>query len=194
LKYLIAIVTVFFAAFGALSLLNEWSEKSHRPVKWAGLSAQRRSFLIMMSSFIAGISYGSWSWYDKSRQETSLSLLFELEVLLSQLEGLVNVCIAQRDIRQSIGPMTVLVDRIGKYGFKAARLMQQLESLLPADDYQELKRGAMAITVGLDSLQSRSHAGPPDQDDIDSLINMQSGIRHAKSQTRRLINERTTNS
>ena len=57
------------------------------------------------------------------------------------------------------------------------------------DEYGNLKRGAMAITVGLDTLEMprAPDSGPTV---ISALVNMQTGIRLARSQARRLINER----
>lgn len=176
------------------ALLDEFAEKAKSPRIWTNLQRERRSFLGLFVSIGAGVLIGCSSWYQVRRAKQDLHLLFELELLLAQLDGLVNVAIAQGNVTKALQSMKLLVGKVGEYGFKASRFFEQLEGRLSAQDYAELKQGAMAITVGLDTLEQfeNTKTGDTPIDAItEALITMQSGIRLARSKTRELIEHST---
>jgi hypothetical protein len=189
---LVAIAAALISVFGLLTLIGDWAEKAGTPQRWVRLDPKRRSFIILGISVALGAVVGGGTRYLAWTKSRVLYLLFDLEVILAQLEGLTNVAIAQQDVVRTLEPIRILVQQLGEYGFKAARLMARLQRLLPAEEYKELKYGAMAITVGLEELDV------PDPSALDShavnagLINMQGGIRRARAATRKLIYERTS--
>ena len=189
MKLIIAIGSAFFALLGVLTALDEWAQHAKRPRKWIALDRQRRAFLTLSISAVWGFIGGSFLWFTERGAARVRDLLFDLEVLLAQLDGLVASALVQGNVRTSLEPMQVLVGLIGKYGFKAADILSELQERLSNDEYDALKRGAMAITVGIDALETTRgvDSGPTV---MSALVNMQSGIRLARSQVRRLINER----
>jgi len=197
MKLLLGIVATALAALGVFALLDEWAEKANSPKRWTNLQRERRSFLGLLVSISAGVLVGTRSWYQTRRAKQDLHLLFELELLLAQLDGLVNVAIAQGNAREALPSMKLLVGKVGEYGFKASRFFEELEGRLSAEDYDELKQGVMAVTVGLESLdllETPKTGEPPTAKLSEALITMQSGIRLARSKTRALIDDRTFNS
>ncbi|HZE70172.1 MAG TPA: hypothetical protein VE135_11690 [Pyrinomonadaceae bacterium] len=194
MKLLIGIVATALAALGIFSLMDEMAGKVKAPKSWTKIAQSRRSFLGLLISTLSGVIVGSWSWYANRIAKQELHLLFEVEVLLAQLEGLINVSIAQGSALKALQSIKVLVGKIGEYGFKASQLFSKLERQLPPEDYEELKNGAMAITVGLDTLDNMKPEEQLSDEITKALISMQSGIRLARTKTRELIDERTFNS
>ena len=189
MKLMVAIGSAFFALLGVLTVLDEWAQHAKRPRKWIGLDRQRRAFFSLSFAAVWGLIGGPFFWFAARGAARVRDLLFDLEVLLAQLDGLVASALVQGNVHNSLEPIQVLVGLIGKYGFKASNILSELEQRLSDDEYGNLKRGAMAITVGLDTLEMprAPDSGPTV---ISALVNMQSGIRLARSQARRLINER----
>lgn len=189
MELIVVIGSTFFALLGVLTALDEWAQHAKRPRKWASVDRQRRAILTLSVSAVWGLVGGTFAWF-KSRQAARVrDLLFDLEVLLAQLDGLVSSALVQGNVHTSLGPIQLLVGLIGKYGFKAASILSELEERLSEAEYESLKQGAMAITVGLDTLEmpQAPDSGPTV---TSALVNMQSGIRLARSQVRHLINER----
>jgi hypothetical protein len=189
MKLIIAIGSAFFALLGVLTALDEWAQHANRPRVWVKVNRQRRAFLALSVSAVWGFVGGPFFWFAARRAARIRDLLFDLEVLLAQLDGLVSSALVQGNVRHSFEPIRVLVGLIGRYGFKAADILSELQQRLSGAEYEYLKRGAMAITVGLEALETPGgpDSGPPV---ISALVEMQSGIRLARSQARRLINER----
>ena len=189
MKLVIAIGAAFFAMLGILTALDEWAQHAKRPRGWTGVDRQKRAFFTLSVSTVWAFVGGPYFWFTARSDARVRDLLFDLEVLLAQLDGLVASALVQGNVRYSLKPIQVLVDLIGKYGFKAANILSELEQRLSNNEYISLKRGAMAITVGLDTLEMQK--GPDSGPTVmDALVEMQGGIRLARSQVRRLINER----
>ena len=190
MKLIVAIGSAFFALLGVLTVLDEWTQHAKRPSRWVVLDRQRRAFLVLSVSSVWALIGGSVSWFTSRRTTRVRNLLFDLEVLLAQLDGLVASALVQGNVRTSLGPIQVLVGLIGKYGFKAANILSELQQRLSEAEYDDLKQGAMEITVGLDALEMLQ---APDSGAavLSALVDMQRGIRLARSQVRHLINERT---
>jgi hypothetical protein len=188
-KLVIAIGSAFFALLGVLTALDEWAQHAKKPRRWFTLDRQRRAFLTLSISALWGMIGGSFYWFTERREARVRDLLFDLEVLLAQLDGLVASALVQGNVHNSLAPIRVLVGLIGRYGFRAADILSELKTRLSDDEYDSLKRGAMAITFGLEVLEMprAPDSGPTV---ISALVNMQSGIRLARSQVRHLINER----
>lgn len=189
MRLVTAIGSAFFALLGILTALDEWAQHAKRPRRWFSLDRQRRAFITLSISALWAMIGGSFYWFNERRAARVRDLLFDLEVLLAQLDGLVASALVQGNVHNSLAPIQVLVGLIGKYGFKAADILSELERRLSGDEYESLKEGAMAITVGLDDLETPR---APDSGPIviSALVRMQSGIRLARSQVRHLINER----
>jgi hypothetical protein len=189
MKLIVAIGSAFFALLGMLTALDQWAEHAKRPRKWVVMDRQRRAFLALSISSLWALIGGSVSWFTSLRTTRVRNLLFDLEVLLAQLDGLVASALVQGNVRTSLESIQVLVGLIGKYGFKAANILSELQQRLSEDEYDDLKGGAMAITVGLEALEMPQ---APDSGStvLTALVEMQSGIRRARSQVRHLINER----
>ena len=184
------VITTIFAVLGVFAVLDGWAEKTKKPKKWIRINKERRSFLVLFASTIVGIFIGSFRWYERRKDKEILENLYDLEVLLAQLSGLVNSAIMQKEIKYTFEPIKSVADRIGKYGFKASRTLLNLQKLLPESDYLELKKGAMMITVGLEIIEVPEDKEDPTKNLINALINMQGGINRLQVKTRDLINER----
>jgi len=186
--WIVAIAATMFAVLGVLTLLDDWSEKSGRPRGWVKQDRERRSFLILLVAAVLGTAVGGWSSIRGSGRRKALYLLFDLEVILVQIEGLLNSAIAMGQSPTSLHALESLVAYLGLYGFKAARLLEQLQTRLPQRDYQELERGAQVMTVGLSRLKGKK---VDSRESTDALLVMLSGARQGRAAVRKLIHERT---
>lgn len=174
-----AIGLLFLSTLGVFSLLNDWSEKSSYPKRWSALETDRRSFLLLWFSIGIGFIGGTTTWFIERKNRRIIFDLYELEMLLAQLEGLVTVALVQKDVKSTLPSIKMIVSKIGEYGFKAARLLKKLEDSLPYDEYRVIRRGAMAITVGLNYFEVNPNAHFSDEG-VKALVNIQSGIREAR--------------
>jgi hypothetical protein len=190
MKLLLSICGAIIASLGVFTLLNDWSEDSKKPANWANKDKDRRSFIILFFSVVSGSIIGSYTWFKNNKNNKIIYLLYDIEVILTQLEGLLNIVIAQGNLKYAITPITILVGKIGEYGFKARESLKALSDKLSYDEYEKLRRGAMAITVGLDTIQTNNIVDLSNKEALPALINMQSGIRYTLTEIKRMIHER----
>ncbi|HXM34394.1 MAG TPA: hypothetical protein VN920_04365 [Pyrinomonadaceae bacterium] len=188
MKLFFSIIVTVFAIMGMFALLELWANKFK--LTGASLSQPRRSFLRLIASFVVGLLIGAYWWRRNKRANQELKLLFELELLLAQLEGLVNATLAQGDVVKLLPLIKTLVSKIGEYGSKTTRLLTELEEQLSPGDYYDLRLGASMIAHGLDHIENPTARDLQTDANNNPLITIQKGILLARTKTRELIDER----
>ena len=188
MKLLFFIIVAVFAVMGAFALLEWWTERG-TPAD-PNVSAPRRSFLRLMAALVGGLLIGSYSWHRNRQSRQELQQLFELELLLAQLDGLVSAALAQGDMARLLPFIKELVKKIGEYGSRTKPALTQLEEQLSDHDYLDLRQGASMIAGGLNHIEEPTPADLKADGINDSLRTMQKGIRLARAKTRELIDAR----
>jgi len=77
---------------------DELLEKIKKPHKWVDYDPSRRSTIILLTSFILGFGFGIGITYRNKQKKNLLRVLYDLEVKLLQLEGLVFTAITIKSI------------------------------------------------------------------------------------------------
>jgi hypothetical protein len=191
MRIFFSIIIATLAIMGLFALLDWWADKARLT---ANLSRGRRSFLGLIVSFIGGLLIGSYTWYEDKRARQTLHLLFEFEVLLAQLEGLVSAALAQGDVTKLLPSIETLVDKIDEYGSKAARLLPELRERLSGHDSADLELGASMIISGLGNAKRATIGERKTDGDNSPLITIQKGVSLARAKTRELIDARISKS
>jgi len=181
------IVVAVLAIMGAFALLEWWTERA-APIE-ADVARPRRSILRLSLAFVGGVLIGSYSWRRNRLSRQVLDHLFELELLLAQLDGLVSAALAQGDMTRLLPLIKELVSKIGDYDSRTKPALTDLEDRLSPHDYYDLRLGASMIAGGLNHLED------PTPEDLkaginDALLTMQKGIRLGRTKTRELIDAR----
>jgi hypothetical protein len=189
MRLFLSIIVTAFALMGLFALLRLWNDRV-RPVD-EKRARDRRSVLALIGAAVGGILIGSYWWHVNRRARRQLQLLFDLEVLLAQLEGLVNASLAQQDVTKLLPLIKTLVEKLGEYGSKTTPLFTELESELSYGDFADLRLGASIIAYALDQIQNPTSRDLSLTGDNNPLIAMQKGIRLARAKTRELIDART---
>lgn len=184
-----SIIVTTLVIRGVLALLDWWIERAG-PNRNGSHSKTRRSFMRLIVSLVGGAVIGSYVWYRSKTVKQDLQLLFELELLLAQLDGLVNAAIAQGDATKILPSIEVLVEKLGKYGDRTHPILSELEDRLSPYEYADLRYGAAAIAAGYDKLETAVTRNEMRNEIGEFLITMQKGIRQARTKTRELIDAR----
>jgi uncharacterized protein YjiS (DUF1127 family) len=189
MKLILFIVITVLAILGAFALLEWWTEKRATPAD-RDASRPRRSFLSLMIALVGGLLIGSYSWHRNRQSRQELQQLFELELLLVQLDGLVKAGLAQGDINRLLPLIKELVKKIGEYGSRTKPALKQLEEELYPHDYAVLRQAATLIAGGFNHIENPTPDDSTAAGINDSLLTMQEGIRLARAKTRELIDAR----
>ncbi len=188
MNLIITIIVAALAIIGGLTLLDWLAGKGR--VNRDTVNRERRFTLTSIASIAGGALVGGFVWYENKRTKKTLHLLFELELLLAQLEGLVGVVLAQHELASMLPFMEAVVAKIGDYGSRALGLMPHLEEELSIDELAELNEGTGMIISAL-ALAKDNPAGDPKGNDAGSLIKtIQRGVVISKRRVRELIEER----
>lgn len=188
MKLILFTIIGVLAILGAFALL-EWLTERATPAD-ADVSRPRRSFLRLILALLGGVLIGSYAWHRDRQLRQELQPLFELELLLAQLDGLVNAALAQGDMTKLLPLIKELVSKIGEYGSKATRLLTALREQISPQDYYDLHTGAGKIAYALEQLENPTASDSKKDTSNNPLINMQEGIRLARAKTRELIDAR----
>lgn len=187
MKLILFIIIGVLAILGAFALLG-WLTERATPAD-AGVSRPRRSFLRLILALLGGVLIGSYAWHRNRQSRQELEQLFELELLLAQLDGLVNAALAHGEMPRLLPLIKELVQKIGDYDSRTKPALDWLEGLLSHQDYDVLRQGASMIAGGLNQIEH-----PIAEDSKvsinDSLRTMQTGVRIARAKTRELIDAR----
>lgn len=188
MNLIITIIVAALAIVGGLTLLEWLADKAR--VNRDTVNRQRRSTLTSIASVAGGALVGGFVWYENKRTKKTLHLLFELELLLAQLEGLVGVVLAQHDLTSMLPFMEAVVAKIGDYGSRAVGLMPHLEEELSSGEFAQLNEGTSMIISAL-AFARENPAGDPKGQDAGSLIKtIQKGVEISRTRVRELIDER----
>lgn len=166
----IAIILALSAIFAALTLIGWLTAKARldRVIP----SPERRSIVKVVFSLIGGVIIGSYMWSEKRQAKQTLQLLFELELLLAQLDGLIGAALAQGDATKMLTSLDSLVEKLDDYETRAEFVMPALHDRLPLQDYQDLIQGTEMIVSGFDALQhpkdTENKNDDEDEDDNDN--------------------------
>lgn len=143
----ITIIISALAIVGGLALLDWLAGKAS--LTSTTVNSRRRSILTVIAAVAGGVLVGGIVWSRHKRTKRTLQLLFELELLLAQLEGLVGVVLAQHDLTSMLPFMEAVVAKIGDYGDRTLGLMPQLEKELELNEFMALYEGTSMIISAL---------------------------------------------
>lgn len=185
------IIITVLVVLGAFTLLDWLADKTR--MMPATVNRERRLILSLFASIAAGSLTGAYVWYENRRAKQTLSNLFELELLLAQLEGLVGAALAQEDQTRILPSIEGVVDKIGDYGSRTVGLVPQIETQIPARDFNDLNLGTSMIISGLADARAPKAVDRRVENDGNPFITIQKGVGIARTKTRELINERLSN-
>ena len=184
----LVIIGAFFAALGALALLNEVAERLNKPKVWTSVSHKRRFFVILIASFSLSIVRSFIFDVLDKRKKKAFSILSELDTRLAQMDGLIQLTIisAQRDVPLII--LNNLAKKIAVYGVRAGQgpmLKYNWYGPLKYEEGEALRRALYDINQRLSAWKE---SGDKKFDETE-LMNLLESVERAKSSTRQLMNE-----
>jgi hypothetical protein len=185
------IVITVLVVLGAFTLLDWLADKTR--MMPATVNRERRLILSLFASIAAGSLTGVYVWYENRRAQQTLRNLFELELLLAQLEGLVGAALAQEDQTRILPSIEAVVDKIGDYGSRTIGLVPQIETQIPPRDFDDLNLGTSMIISGLAAAKATKAFDHRVEKEGNPFTTIQRGVSIARKKTRELINERLPN-
>ena len=185
------IIITVLVVLGAFTLLDWLADKTR--MMPATVNRERRLILSLFASIAAGSLTGAYVWYENRRAKQTLRNLFELELLLAQLEGLVGAALAQEDQTRILPSIEGVVDKIGDYGSRTVGLVPQIETQIPPRDFNDLNLGTSMIISGLADARAPKAVDRRVENEGNPFITIHKGVGIARTKTRELINERLSN-
>lgn len=185
------IIITVLVVLGAFTLLDWLADKTR--MMPATVNRERRLILSLFAAIAAGSLTGAYVWYENRRAKQTLRNLFELELLLAQLEGLVGAALAQEDQTRILPSIEAVVDKIGDYGSRTVGLVPLIETQIPPRDFNDLNLGTSMIISGLAAARTPKAVDRRVENEGDPFITIQKGVGIARTKTRELINERLSN-
>lgn len=187
MDYLVAISAGFLAVLGAATLLGDILVKAKWPSRWSTkFSEERRSFLVLLFALALGSAAGAFAAFTRNRRKDALFTLFDLEVKLTQLEGLVHNALASVQ-KGDLSLLEAFRTYLNKYGSQIAQLLsRQSIAQLPATERKALDTGFAELRA---SLKTAVTGGTAPQKRGDALHTMLQAIGTMRAAVRKCINE-----
>jgi hypothetical protein len=89
LDWVFIVVASFLGVLGVLTLLSQLGKEIKHPKQWLAINESRRAFIVLMSSIVIGSLSGNWLYNKSQKKKIIVKILFNLEVKLFQMEGLI---------------------------------------------------------------------------------------------------------
>jgi len=115
LSWLISIVASFLGILGALTLISPLVKELGKPNIWKSIDESRRSFILLCTAIVVGGLSGTWLNYKSNKKKILITILYDLEVKLVQMEGLIFSALADTTPFKSIKLLDKFLGYLDKY-------------------------------------------------------------------------------
>ena len=151
MDWIIIVVAYFLGILGALTMISQVIIELQTPKKWRALRESRRSFIVLLTSTIGGIIAGTWAFWKSQEKKRQRKLLYDLEVKLRQLEGLVYSALSDTTPLRSLKLLEQLIGYLGSYSKKVKGV---LNILMPLDNqlYNDLTKHLAPIVREINAI------------------------------------------
>lgn len=112
-------------------MLSQFVKELKYPKKWVSIDESRRAFIVLTVSIILGTISGSWLYCKSKKRKQFILILYDLEVKLVQMEGLIFSALSGTSTLKSLKLLDKFLGYLDKYKMQIEGLLDDISIANP---------------------------------------------------------------